>query len=124
MFNLVRTHLRLKFSCINVAFSPFFFSGVDRLFKRGVSKISEMPALEDVSKMPPLIETSVEEVATSESGEQSSMMVETIEGARGQQSDSTPEVPPPRLTEENGSVYPPFLKLIFFVLGRVCILCF
>ena len=43
-----------------------------------------MPALEDVSKMLPLIDTSVEEEVTSESGEQSSMVVETTEGVRGQ----------------------------------------
>ena len=70
---------------------------MDRLFKRGVSKISEMPALEDVSEMPPLIDTSIEEEATPKSGGESSMVVETTEGVRGQQSDPTPQVPPSRL---------------------------
>ena len=70
---------------------------MDRLFKRGVSKISEMPALEDVSEMPPLLDTSVEEEATSKSGEESSMVVETTKGMRGEQSDPTPQVPAPWL---------------------------
>ena len=70
---------------------------MDRLFKRGVSKISEMPALEDMSEMPPLIDTSVEEEATSKSGEESSIVVETTEGMREEQSDPAPQVPAPRL---------------------------
>ena len=53
------------------------------MFKRGVTKISKMPALEDVSEMPPLIDTSVEEEVTSETGEQSGMVVETTKGVRG-----------------------------------------
>ena len=58
------------------------------LFKRGVTKMSEMPPLEDVSK---------EEGGVLKAGEESDMVLETTEGARGQQSGLMPQVPPPKL---------------------------
>ena len=60
---------------------------MDALFKKVISKMSEMPPQVDVGE-------EEEEVKT---GEESEIVLETTEGTRGQQSRMTPQVPPPRL---------------------------
>ena len=59
---------------------------MDALFKKGISKMSEMPPLVDVSK-----EEEEEKISKG-----TDMVLETTEGVRGQQS-GIPQVPPPRL---------------------------
>ena len=57
-------------------------------FRKGVTKMSEMPPLEDVSEKKGMV---------LKAGEESDTILETTEGARGQQRGLMPQVPPPKL---------------------------